>query len=270
MRSFPWNRYALAALVMAVAACSDAPSGPSPSNVPDVAALLAEMSAPSVAAARGLAGGDLSFNVIRMPGTDNAVCTYSASSGYFECPNIVTSGLTITRKYRLLDAAGNAQSQADANTSAIETRGTVDGTLSSTFGGAVPSTSTSEVHGASADTLSGVGTDTHTLHGVSTMTVKGSVQAGSTVFPIEDSEKMTIANVVLPNAKKGQKWPQSGSIIVDESSDASDPLLANSSHVVISFDGTSVVTMTMTSHFSTFTCRFDLAAPAISRGSCVP
>jgi hypothetical protein len=270
MRSFPWNRYALAVLVVAVAACSDAPSGPSPSSVPDVAALLAEMSAPSIAAARGLAGGVVSFNVIRMPGSDNAVCSYSTASGYFECPSIVTSGLTITRKYRLLDAAGNAQSQPDGNTSAIETKGTVDGTLSSTFGGATPSTSTSEVHGASADTLSGVGTDTHTLHGVSTMTVKGSVQAGSTVFPIDDSQKMTIANVVLPNAKKGQKWPQSGSIIVDESSNLSDPLFANPSHFVITFDGTSVVTMTMTSGSTTFTCRFDLAAPSGGAVSCVP
>jgi hypothetical protein len=270
MLSFPWNRFAVAALVVALAACSDAPSGPTPSSIPDVAALLAEMSAPSIAVARGLAGGDVSFDVIRMPGTDHAVCTYSASSGYFECPNIVTSGLTITRKYRLLDAAGNAQSQPDGNTSAIETKGTVDGTLSSTFDGATPSTSRSEVHGASADTLSGVGTDTHTLHGVSTMTVKGSVQAGSTVFPIDDSQKLTIANVVLPNAKKGQKWPQSGSIIADESSNASDPLFANSSHVVITFDGTSVVTMTMTSGFTTLTCRFDLAAPTVSTGSCVP
>jgi hypothetical protein len=270
MLSSSWNRFAVLVSVATLASCSDSPSGPAPSNVPDVAALLAEMSAPGIGAARGLAGGDVSFNVIRMPGSDNAVCTYSAATGYFECPNIVNAGLTITRKYRLLDAAGNAQSKPDANTASIETRGTVDGTLSSTFGGSTPSTSTNEIHGASADTLSGVGTDTHILHGVSTMTIKGSVQVGSTVFPIDDSQKMTIANLVLPNTKKGQKWPQSGSLISDESSNLSDPGLANSTHVVITFDGTSVVTMTMTTGFGTFTCRFDLAAPTVGVGSCVP
>jgi hypothetical protein len=95
------------------------------------------------------------------------------------------------------------------------------------------------------------------------------VQAGSTVFPIDDSQKVTIANLVLPNTKKGQKWPQSGSLISDESSNLSDPV-AYSSRIVITFDGTSVVTMTMTTAFGAFTCRFDLAAPASTSGSCVP
>jgi hypothetical protein len=254
---------------VALAACSDATTGPSQSSVPDVAALLAEMSSSGIVAARGLAGGDVGVEVSRFPGSDSNVgCTYTASSGYFECPPFVSPDLTVTRMFKLIDANGNAQSQADSHTVAIELKSTTDGNFSTSFGGATPSTSTTQIHGSSTDTLSGVGTDTHILHGVSTMTVKGTVQSGSTVFPIDDAQKTTIANVVLPNAKKGQKWPQSGSIIMDDVSNASDPTLAYSSRVVITFDGTSVVTMTMTSDLGSFTCRFDLASPSL--GSCVP
>jgi hypothetical protein len=46
------------------------------------------------------------------------------------------------------------------------------------------------------------------------MVVHGSIQVGTTTIPLDDKQTMTTSNLVLPNAKKGQRWPQSGSVTV--------------------------------------------------------
>jgi hypothetical protein len=86
------------------------------------------------------------------------------------------------------------------------------------------------------------------------MVVHGSIQVGTTTIPIDDKQTETTSNLVLPNAKKGQRWPQSGTITIDEVSN------------------TSVVTLTLSNSLGTFTCHFDLAPTASSGelGACVP
>ena len=71
------------------------------------------------------------------------------------------------------------------------------------------------------------------------------------------------SSLVLPNPKAGRQWP-SGVITVDVTStpivgDASEP---NTSHMQITFDGTSIVTMTVVGPIGTITCRFDLSKPS--------
>jgi len=79
----------------------------------------------------------------------------------------------------------------------------------------------------------------------------------------------TTNDLVLPNAKLGQKWPQSGTIVIESSSTTpGDPSLTNDSRAVITFNGTSVVKMTLTSGADTITWCFDLASPTAEPKSC--
>lgn len=249
--------------IMVVAACSDSPTAPS-SNTPDIAALLAEMSPASVSAASSLAGGDLtvSGSVFLDPGH----CTYSASTGWFGCPTVTTNGLTFTGMYRLIDASGNPQPNPDGQTSAIETKTSISGQVTSTFGGNPPATGTYSINSISDQTLSNLRATNHVLNGVSTTTINGSIQFATTTIPIDDTQKTTISSLILPNASKGQQWPLSGTITVDEMPNSATEFLIRT---VITFNGTSVVTLTMTTAFGTTTCHFDLASSSGTTG-CVP
>jgi hypothetical protein len=270
MPRFVRGHIGLVIAAVAFAACSDSPTSPS-SGAPDIAALLSEMSPASLGIALGLAssiGGDLT----RFPTSDPGKCSYSSATGFFVCPTVTSGSLTFTSMYRLIDAAGNSQSKPDGLTSAIETKTTISGTISSTVPGSTETSGSYTIDGVTDHTLSGIRSDTHVLNGGSTMIVQGSIQVGTTTIPIDDKQTETTSNLVLPSAKKGQRWPQSGTITIDEVSNPSDPQLADTNHVVITFNGTSVVTLTLSNAFGTFTCHFDLAPTTSSGGlgACVP
>ena len=270
MPRFVRGRIGLVIAAVTFAACSDSPTSPS-SGAPDIAALLSEMSPAGLRTALGLAtsiGGDLT----RFPTSDPAQCSYSSATGFFVCPTVRLGGLTFTSMYRLIDAAGNSQSKPDAHTSAIETKTMITGTITSPGPGSTGSAGSYTIDGVTDNTLSGIRSDTHVLNGGSTMVVHGSIQVGTTTIPIDAKQTETTSNLVLPNAKKGQRWPQSGTITIDEVSNSSDPLLGDTTRAVITFNGTSVVTLTLSNSLGTFTCHFDLAATASSGelGACVP
>ena len=248
-------------IVAAFAGCSDSTTGPASPNVPDVSELLSEMSSPvlSTAAAVGspMLGPALSSSAVN-PGT----CQYSATTGFFDCPAVILNGVTFTRSFRLIDDAGNSQSKPDTHTSAIETKTTVDGTFSSTTSGSggVAYSLNYTLHGNSDATLSGIRTATHTLNGLSLTSMNGTMQLGTDSFPIDQTVNETTSNLVLPNAKAGQRWPQSGSITLQMvlGTDPSN----DTSKAVITFNGTSVVTITTTNSFGTSSCKIDLANPS--------
>jgi hypothetical protein len=235
--------------------------------VPDVATLLAEMSSStlSIAASFGAPlGADLNASSV-----DPGKCQYSTASGFFECPTVTINGLTFTRSFRLIDDAGNSQSKPDTHTSALETKTTVDGTTSITTPasvGRIPSSFNYTLHGKSDQILSGVRTSAHTLNGSSIDNINGTMQLGTDEFPIDQTVNETTSNLVLPNAKAGQRWPQSGTITIETvlGTDAS----SGSSTMQMSFNGTSVVTITSTSFGVTTTCHIDLANPTAGLGSC--
>lgn len=268
MLSRPRLRFVLLAVIgVAVAACSESPTGPR-SSTADLKSLLAEMSPSSISSATAFAmprAGQLS---VVTPAFDPGQCTYTAASGFFVCPTLTTNGLTITRMYRLIDGAGNGQSTLDAQTSAIETKMTVKGTPTSQsqFSTGGPFT----IDGNSDMTLSGIRTDKHTLNGVSTTTLSGSFDVNGASVPINSTVVQTTTNLVLPNAKAGQKWPQSGTIILDETSNFLSTGLdvPETTHVVMTFNGTSEVTVSITDPFGTSTCHFDMSNPGVAGGSC--
>ncbi len=258
-------RFIAAAFILG--ACAESPTSPS-SNGPDVGALLSEMNLSSVAAAADLAGGAMSADFGRLPVPDPRNCSYSTASGWFECQPITLSGLTFTMMYRLLDAAGNSQAKPDAQTSAIETKSSVAGTMTNTVPGTSAPTSTYTINSNADQTLSGIRDDNHTLNGTSVTKLNGTLGLGTSALAIDDSTKETTTDLVLPNAKAGQKWPQSGTITLESVSNLGDPQFADTSRSVITFNGTSVVTITTTAGGVTFTCRFDLAAPLGTGSSC--
>lgn len=255
----------LAAVGLAASACSDNPTAPG-SNTLDLKALLAEMSPSSISTATSFAtstAGQMPFGTAAF---DPTQCAYTTDTGFFVCPTVTTNGLAITRMYRLIDAAGNSQSQPDAQTSAVETRMTVKGTPTSQIstGGVLT------IDGSSDMTLSGIRTNNHTLNGISTTTMTGSFDLSGTSIPINSTVTETTTNLVLPNAKAGQKWPQSGTITFDETADllSTGQGTPEATRLVMTFNGTSVVTVTITNPFGTSTCQFDMAKPGVSAGSC--
>lgn len=258
---------ALAMIGVAAAACSDSPTGPG-SRTLDLSSLLAEMSPSSVSSATAFAMSRAGPLSVVTPAFDPGQCTYTAASGFFVCPTLTTDGLTVTRMYRLIDAAGNSQLALDAQTSAIETKMTVKGTpiSPSQFSTGGPMT----IDGSSDMTLSGIGTDKHTLNGVSTTTLSGSFDVNGTSVPIRSTVVQTTTNLVLPNAKAGQRWPQSGTMAFDETSNFLSTSLntPETTHLVMTFNGTSIVTVTITDPFGTSTCHFDMSGAGLRGGGC--
>lgn len=257
MPPFRRLRFALCAAVVIAAGCSDNSTAPSSPAVPDIATLLAEMSGTGLSTVASLASPVIgaSFQTAGVP--DPNRCPYSSSSGFFVCPTITANGLTFTEMFRLIDGSGNSQSAPDAQTTAIESKNTVVGTMTSTA-------STYHVDGSSDQTLSGIRTNTHTLNGTSTTHVTGQEQIGTTAIPLDQTVTETMASLVLPNAKAGQKWPQSGSLTVHVANNANGTLFGDEMNIVMTFNGTSTATVTFTDYFGTRTCSLDMVNPNFS------
>lgn len=265
------RRISLAAIALAMLACSDSPSGPTPTTIPDVATLLAEMSSSSIGAAEALAGSS-SFSVVPTSTADPRACTYNDATGFFVCPTVTSGSLTISRMYRFIDAAGHSQQKPDAQTSAFQTKESVSGTLTTTTTTPRASTGSFTINSASDQTLTGLRADNHTLNGVTTTTIQGTLQVGTTTLPLDEHLTETTSNLVLPNAGKGQKWPLSGTIAIDETTNNFDPSSPSVTYrTTITFSGTSKVTFTFSGPLGSSSCTVDLAAsPGSGFVGCIP
>ena len=260
------------AIALTMLACSDSPSGPTTPTIPDAATLLAEMSSSGIGTAEAFAGSSNVNSVLTANSSDPRTCTYNESSGFFVCPTVTTGSLTISRMYRFIDAAGNSQSKPDAQTSAFETKMTVSGTVTFTTTDPRPSTSSYTINSASDQTLSALRAENHTLNGLTTTTIQGTLQSGGTTLPLDERLKETTSNLVLPNARKGQKWPLSGTIAVEETTNNFDPFSGTTTYLTtITFHGTSKVTLTFSGPFGSSSCTVDLSAPpGTGFGGCAP
>jgi hypothetical protein len=251
------------AVALAAAACSDNPAGPSTPKTPDLTTLLAEMAPSGLGGATAYASPTLGLVATSTPSIDPDGCAYHSDTGFFVCPTVTRNGLTFTREFRLIDGSGNSQSKADAQTSALELKATVEGTITP------PASSALGLSGRSDMTLSGIQSDKHTLNGTSTATMTGTVDFEGTAEPVTSTFTQTITNLGLPSAKLGQRWPTSGTIAIDETTDVvTGSAGPQSVHLVMQFNGTSIVTVTITEGSVTTTCHFDMAKPGITAGSC--
>jgi hypothetical protein len=254
------RRIGFAAIGLAMLACSDAPSGPAPVTIPDASTLLAELSSSGISAAEAF-GGSPSLNVVTQS-SDPRACTYTEATGFFVCPTVTSGSLTISRMYRFIDAAGHSQPKPDAQTSAFETKTSVTGTLTSTTTEPRVSTGNYTINSTSDQTLTGLRAANHTLNGVTTTTIQGTLQLGTTTLALDEHLKETTSNLVLPNARKGEKWPLSGTITLEETTNNFDSASPDATYTTtITFSGTSKVTFTFSGPYGSSSCTIDLAAP---------
>ena len=237
-----------------VGCSNDSSLGPSTNQAITLSQLLSEMSLPALSGvASTLSPAAAASAATPVPST----CSYNASSQSFICPTVVTAnGLTVTQSYILLEASGKPQSQFDpSTTAAIRTAMSAAGTL--TFTGSTSGTLT--IAQQQDMTLSGLLTNTHMLNGLSTVHISGAISTGSTTTPGNSTLTMTTTNLVMPPMNgDATAWPTSGTLTEDNTSgDPRSP--APSTHLIMTFNGTSQVAVVITIGTKTQQCTIDLA-----------
>jgi hypothetical protein len=247
----PFRLAALAAAALLAACSSD--SAVAPQLAPaDLGAALGKMSLPSLAPAATSAGPAPVVTPLSAP--DPSGCSFDAKSGGYTCPDIVTGGMTITRGFTLFDAAGNTQPKYDrTTTAAIRTELTAIGTITS-------GTTTLNVDQRQTMTLSGLLTGVHTLNGTSVSKLNGSVSNGLPVAQaMSSTQTLTVADVVLPSDAPGASpYPASG-VLTMVGATTVGVLPAVTSRLVLTFNGTRSVPVSITVAGVTRQCTLDLA-----------
>jgi hypothetical protein len=247
-----------------VAGCSDSPSGPAtpPPQSLDLSAILSQMSLGRVGSVPGASAVIALPAATAVPGVAPSACPYSAATQGFTCPTVTSGGLTFDISYFLYDAAGHAQSQPDAATTAsvrtvVDTKGTLTLPESDGIGGTVALADHSDM------TMSGLLTATRTLNGNGTSHYDMTLSGTTALHALVDATTAT-KNVVLPahSDATSAAWPLSGTITSDSKTVATIGGFAattTTSHAVITFNGTSTATIVFTAGSTlTTTCTVDL------------
>lgn len=186
-------------------------------------------------------------------------CAFESASQSFVCSPLTARGLTLTQRFTLLDATGGKQSAYDpAATTALH--------LENTVVGAPSDLGTTNVDGQQNLDLTGLGSLRHTLNGTSlTVTTKGDPATASV---ITGEWKTTITDLVIPVVADGAPpaWPLSGTI--DVRSRITNRPDQRVFIATMQFDGSSIVTLTLTVPGGLQTCRMNLVTtPGIG---CMP
>lgn len=242
MRSTRVSRLTAVALMLVVSACSDSPTGPGNSSV-DLATALSQMSLSTyVPSTLGIGVTTPSFTAV------TSTCSYDASAQSFTCPTVNQGGLTATRSFQLLSAAGTPQSAFDAaSTSAIRTTSTVKGTT--TLGSDAVTIDLNEVM-----TLSGLLTSTRVLDGTQQSHISGNFSGHA----VDETATMTIAGLQLPPQRGPASYPKAGTITMAINlTTPGQPAYAST--MTMAFNGTSKVSVTFTGDGFTEKCTLDLA-----------
>lgn len=256
----PIRVLSLFAVAASIAACGDG-TAPVRSD-PAVDSLLADVSAIDSYSAMGTT----MLGLPAAPSTRGAAapCVYAAASQSFVCEPVTSRGVTVRRSYQLLDASGTPQSAFNqATTAAIRTVMDAAGTVTPPEGSTAPAfTMTIESH--SDQTLSGLLTTTRTVNGTGTSTSTMTSQQSS--FTVTSKQKTE--NLVLPVRGSATPYPSSGKITVESTVAGLLPGdRTMTTTIVMTYNGTSIMTMTLTSGGMTTTCLVNMATPA-ARPTC--
>ena len=242
----------LSALVLA-ACSSDSPTAPTP----DVSALVDQMTVNGIASystsAFSASVAGLAPSAVSIPSAGSSSCSYSATSQFFECTPVTSNGMTFTRSFQLLDASGHALSTMDGTlVASLRTVNDIKGSMtnSSSLGSM---TITIDRHEDA--TMSDLKAAVHVLNGSATQ----KLGLSSAMFTYGSDETSKTSNLKLGQPTAAVHWPLGGSITTDRTITAPGVSTAIASHEVISFDGTSVMTLTHTTGGITMTCKIDLA-----------
>jgi hypothetical protein len=179
-------------------------------------------------------------NIVTLPIVP-ARCPFESASQFFVCSPLSGGGLTLNQRFTLLDASGGKQSVFDeTTTTSLHLENAVAGTWSTS----------GTIDGQQVLDLTGLGSPRHTLNG-SSLTV---MSANNT------ERKTTITDLVFPVVVAGApvSWPLSGTI---DTRSRSIGAKGDTSVFVaqMRFDGSSIVTLTLTIAGGLQTCRVNLA-----------
>jgi hypothetical protein len=232
-----------------LAACSgDKSTSPSTSSV-SLTQALSEMSRPELGALGTMAMGT---SVPIGPALVPSDCAYQSSVQSFTCAPVTVGGVTLTRSYALLTLGGATQSQYDpTSTDGVRTNTHAKGTLTG-------SGSTLTIDDQRELVLTGLLSSTHVFNGTSVTHLDGTLAGTGTPISTSSTITTTIANLTLPT---GAKYPTSGTITTD----VTEPFAAlpqYTTHIVATFDGSSTLSVTVTSRIGTTRCSIDLSGTA--------
>jgi hypothetical protein len=247
----------MAAAAMFAAACS-ASSDTSPNNKQlDISTVLTQTSAGDPSAYAGVRTAWALPTASTSP-TLPTSCAYSQADQRFDCAAVTVKGLTFTTSYYVLDASGASLTAPDATlAAAVRAVSDVTGTLDVSAAGSNQIT----INKHSDLTLSGLLSGPRVLNGASTEHDVITTTAGTVNTTSNIDLASTTSNLVLPSATT-TKWPQSGSITSDMNTTTgigSLPSITTKMHSVLTFNGTSIITIAMTISGQTLTCRVDLS-----------
>lgn len=234
-------------LAIGVAGCgSDSATRPAS----DLTSALSELSLTNVTAIPiAIGGAPLPAQLLFVP----SACSYVSASQLFTCPARSINGVDFTQSYGIYDASGAAQQAfSQTTTAAVRAITTAKGTLAdATLGNFL-------IDESQDMTLSGLLTGTHTVNGTikSTMNMVSATGLAVTVT-------MTFTNLVLPTTNTPGATPTSGSITIDDVASFGG---SNPSHSVsvLTFNGTSTITLVSTIDGTTSTCTLNIFTGASS------
>ena len=252
----------LCTLVVAVAlpivagACVSAADPTQPLVPSTLNGALADVAHPALDWAAAFFSG---ANIVTLPIVPTR-CPFESTSQFFVCSPLSGGGLTLNQRFTLLDAGAGKQVAFDAKT-------TTNLHLENSVAGIWKDTLT--VDGQQVLDLAGLGTSRHTLNG-SSLTLTSSSNPATPGQPTNTERKTTIVNLVLPVVAAGAPtaWPLSGTIDTRSRSITAD----GDTTIFIAtmrFDGSSVVSLTITVPGGLQSCRVNLANMPAGRMGCL-
>lgn len=233
------------ALAFVASACSDSPTQPEALSA-DLTAALSEISVSTMVPAS--LGTRVPFaGAMPLVSPQSTHCAFASSTQSFVCAPMSLNGVTIERGFTLLSASGAPQSAFErGSTAAIRSTSSVTGTM--TYGADVLTIDQHETM-----TLSGLLTGDHVLDGTQvahfTSTTAGRM--------MDETVNTTIAGLRPPAA--GSSYPRSGTVTTVVSSGSLGGVSIGSSTLVMTFNGTSTVTLTITTGGVTQHCTLNMA-----------
>jgi hypothetical protein len=241
-------------------ACS---SGTAPTSTPTVDALLRLMSIPSLAAsAASISTTSTAGYGARSP-VAAATCTFESATTSYVCPDLTSGGVTTSRRFTMLDGGGNPRARFDGGTDGLRLVTTLSGTVKvESDGEAIVDL---VIQRQEEMTLSGVRAGQLVLSGTADGESHGTIGLGAEKSAVTSTEHQVTADVVFPPPSPDTPWPRSGTITNDLTNTATpsgQQSLTTSYRTRIEFDGTSVVTLTITTSGGATTCKVDLSKPS--------
>jgi hypothetical protein len=236
----------LAVALPIVASVCVADDSLTPKVPPTLDAALADVANPALDWASAWFSG---ANIVALP-ADPKRCPFNPNSRYFVCAPLSGGGLTLHQRFTLHDAGGATQTTFDpATTTSLHLENGVAGNWHGQL----------MVDGQQVLDLTGLGTPRHTLNGTS-LTL---MTPRSTDPQIPAERKTTITDLVLPVVVSGAPpgWPLSGTI------DTRGRAISVSGDTTVfiatmRFDGSSLVTLTVTVPGGIQTCRVNITTIA--------